>query len=454
MLISFSVANFRSFGEEQTLSLVASNKHSGNHDNHKVNIPESSEGALKAAVIYGANGAGKSNLFKALVFMKRMVTTTRDKQAPTGREAFRFTDHDPAPSYFDIQFIYNDTCYRYFIKVDDSSITEEYLAKISRGKESVIYERITPGDGSVKIETPGLERSEKAAVLATVGGPPNQTFLATVKATLAAKDVNIHIRNTIDWFLTTLTLIAPEESIEPVGHMLSDESGFLAFAGNFLKHASTGVDNLIVDKTAITEEELFIHLRDPSMRQLVKDLGSDEGSSIIFEIGRSNQEILVERKDTNNFYQISVRTAHTRADSRQMILRLDDESDGTKRLLQLIPALYRASRKNTVYFIDEIDRSMHPMLIRDFIEKFISSCELCTSQIIIITHETHLLDLELFRRDEIWFVEKDHMASSHLYSLAEFKVRKDLEVRKNYLQGRFGAVPFLGSVDRLVEEDA
>jgi AAA15 family ATPase/GTPase len=107
---------------------------------------------------------------------------------------------------------------------------------------------------------------------------------------------------------------------------------------------------------------------------------------------------------------------------------------------------------SAVYFIDEIDRSMHPELVWKFLEFFLKSCEAGQRQIIVTTHESNLLDLELLRRDEIWFAEKDSNGSTHLYSLADFKVRKDLEIRKHYLQGRFGAVPFLGSLDRLLSE--
>ncbi|HKT50165.1 MAG TPA: AAA family ATPase, partial [Candidatus Angelobacter sp.] len=105
-----------------------------------------------------------------------------------------------------------------------------------------------------------------------------------------------------------------------------------------------------------------------------------------------------------------------------------------------------------VYFIDEIDRSLHPILIWKFLEYFLRSCKEGRQQVILTTHESNLLDLALLRRDEIWFAEKDDKGATRLYSLSDFKVRKDLEIRKHYLQGRFGAVPFLGGLDRLLEE--
>jgi AAA15 family ATPase/GTPase len=130
---------------------------------------------------------------------------------------------------------------------------------------------------------------------------------------------------------------------------------------------------------------------------------------------------------------------------------IEDESDGTRRLLDLLPALYEMQNRGGVYFIDEIDRSMHPILVRRLLEFFLASCGDNPGQMILTTHESSLLDLDLLRRDEIWFAEKDHEQATCLYSLADFKVRNDLEIRKHYLQGRFGAIPFFGSLDRLMK---
>jgi AAA15 family ATPase/GTPase len=119
----------------------------------------------------------------------------------------------------------------------------------------------------------------------------------------------------------------------------------------------------------------------------------------------------------------------------------------------LIPLLHHLKTDSAaVYFVDEIDRSMHPALVWKFLEHFLKSSDGGERQLIVTTHESNLLDLDLFRRDEIWFAEKDHTGTSHLYSLADFNIRKDLEIRKHYFQGRFGAIPFLGNLDRLLTE--
>ncbi len=450
MLISFSVANFRSFCDEQTLSLVASKKLSS-HGNHGFPIPGTKEEALRAAVIYGANGAGKSNFFKALRFVKSMATRTRSKSSGTGREPFRFSEQVNSPSTFDLQFIADNSVYRYGLKVNDQFVTEEWLLKVTGQREKVLYERLTDTDGKVVIDAPGFKATDKVRLLATIGGPHNQTFLATVIATLDHSDLGKDVGAVVDWFSDGLRLIAPNEPIEPIGHMLSTDSDFLAFAGDFLKLSSTGVDHLKVEKIEISEDDLSKMLPKPFMEKLLNDLQADNEGLAIVELGEGT-EVLVERKDVNHFYRVTIQASHKINDKQSAQLNLSDESDGTRRLLQLVPALHRAKADNAVYFVDEIDRSMHPMLIWKFLESFIHSCCGNGSQIVVTTHESNLLDLDLLRRDEIWFVEKDNALSSQIYSLMDFKVRKDLEVRKHYLQGRFGAVPFLGNIDQLIEK--
>jgi AAA15 family ATPase/GTPase len=131
-----------------------------------------------------------------------------------------------------------------------------------------------------------------------------------------------------------------------------------------------------------------------------------------------------------------------------------DESDGSRRLMHLLPALFVLKTSGGAFVIDELERSMHPMLARKLVEFFINTANSLPSQVIFTTHESTLLDLDLMRRDEIWFAEKDQAGATHLYSLADFKVRKDLRIEKGYFDGRFGAIPFLGGIDRLIEEQS
>jgi AAA15 family ATPase/GTPase len=451
MIVSFSVENFRSFAGEETFSLVASNRFAGHHEGHAVPIPGGEERVLRTAVLYGANGAGKSNLFKALNFVRNIALNTRGKNSGTGRESFRFGDEADKPSSFDLCFLVKEKLYRFGFKIDDHRIVEEWLVLIDGKREKELYERVTGTDDKVTIEAKGLKKAGgKLAALATVGGPPNQTFLATVRAMLSTSEYGVDLANVLDWFEDSLTLIRPDSPFRPLGQLLAHDINFLQFASEFLKASSTGVDHLDISKKELTEDQLRSMLPEAIVADIISDMQED-GVAVV-GLGEGS-ELIVERAGENHYFHITIQAAHEHKTGRVISLKLSDESDGTQRLLQLIPALHQLKTSGGVFVIDEIDRSMHPMLTIKFLEFFLKCCEGEQRQIIVTTHESNLLDLDLLRRDEIWFVEKDKGGATKLYSLADFKVRKDLEIRKHYLQGRFGAVPFLGNIDRLMEED-
>ena len=148
---------------------------------------------------------------------------------------------------------------------------------------------------------------------------------------------------------------------------------------------------------------------------------------------------------------MQLKTKHRHEAGQLVDFAIDEESDGTQRLINLIPALFILKKNpENVIFLDELDRRLHPLLSRQFLE-FSLHCKTQESrnQLIFTTHDTNLLDLDLLRRDEIWFVEKNSKGASHLYSLAEFKIKPDLKIEKGYLNGRFGAIPFFGDIRSL-----
>ncbi len=201
-----------------------------------------------------------------------------------------------------------------------------------------------------------------------------------------------------------------------------------------------------VSKKDVSRDD-FKKLLPTSFSKLLNDLEEDKTRIVRLD---ESSELVIERNNEDRLYRLSIQAAHEHKAGTVVNLDLDEESDGTRRLLNLLPALYHLSTEQAAYFIDEIDRSLHPILVKEFLHFFLRSCDTGLRQLIVTTHESNLLDLDLLRRDEIWFVEKDESASTRLYSLLDFKVRNDLEIRKHYLQGRFGAIPFLGSLEQLL----
>jgi hypothetical protein len=286
--------------------------------------------------------------------------------------------------------------------------------------------------------------------LATVGARPNQLFLnAVASARLPDSEAGPEIGSVLKWF-SELDLVGPGEPQRLLWHKLHDDPSLLDFASGFLRSSSTGVDRLEISKSEISPEELSSFVGGEQNARHLMGLPTVGRSRFVRAVGLSG-DALIEFGGPEGTRLLRFQSAHKNDAGATFNLDLDEESDGTRRLLELLPALHRMRNRGGVYFVDEIDRSMHPSLVRKLLEFFLSSCVDSFAQLIVTTHESNLLDLDLLRRDEIWFAEKDRDQATRLYSLAEFKVRNDLEIRKHYLQGRFGAIPFLGNLDRLTK---
>ncbi len=172
----------------------------------------------------------------------------------------------------------------------------------------------------------------------------------------------------------------------------------------------------------------------------------EDGDDIIFE--SENDSVLITKEDDKIVVKKMLAT-HVNSEGQDIPFDLENESDGTKRLLDFIPAFDKILQLDVTFIIDEIDQSLHPALLKALVTKIMSD-ETTKGQLIFTTHESYLLDLDIFRQDEIWFVEKDKKTgSSQIYSLSDFKPRYDLDIRKGYLKGRFGAIPFLARLEDL-----
>lgn len=442
MLIDFSLSNFRSFGPDQTLNLVASRAHSG-HEDHRIAIPSTDQMVLRTGVIYGANAAGKSNLIRALEIVQDLVLGRIKGLGFVEPNRFRFSDDPSSPMSFEVRFMSGTRVFVYGFSVTPEEVTEEWLATPRpTGREADVFTRqgkkITIGD----LKALGEENRTSAnalKALQTLGVRPNQLFLERI-VDLDDENRGELLSSAAWWFTTCLTVITPESSFGPLLDYCAKDKGFGSFASEFLGSIGTGIGELFVDETNIPADKLPKPIQDS-----LQEGASDVGPMFAFPNGFA---LSIDPNDPSKVVRRSITARHL-VDGSNFSLPLHDESDGTQRFLNLLPALYHLQTDNRVYVIDELDRSLHPLLSRAIVEFFVTSCPEAFRQLIVTTHETHLLDLDLLRRDEIWFVEKDERQQSRIYSLAEMRVRKDLKIDKGYLLGRFGAIPFVGGLDRL-----
>ncbi|HAT1994490.1 ATP-binding protein [Legionella pneumophila serogroup 1] len=416
MLIEFNVSNFRSIYGKQTFSMVA-----GHGSELEENlITDASEGRIRlvrAAVIYGANASGKSNLLSALAFM-RMFVNKSAKESQHGEmipiDSFLFDPNNfNKPSEFEITFIKNEVMYQYGFVLDVNQIFEEWLFAYPFGKAQRWFSRVY--DTENKKYSWSFSKFFK-------GG--NQVKDLTLKNVLflsnAVKLNNQQLIPVYDWFQNDLMLI--------------DSANTRTF--NF----KASIELL---KTPEGKNELLkmMTTADPSIADIKLDLKKPNEEEIKLPSTMPPEIQNYFKQEIMNKDHPIIHFSH----AENILLDLMEESDGTRRLLAFAGKWINAIKNGSVLIVDELDNSLHPLIVR-FLVKLICNPETNknNAQLIFSTHDTSLLDSDAFRRDQIWFVEKDELNSTRLYPLLEFSPRKHEAIGKGYLQGRYGALPYIG----------
>jgi uncharacterized protein len=450
MLIQLTIENFLSFRDEVTFSMVGV----GSDRQHADRLIEDAAGkgrpVLPIAAIYGANAAGKSNLIKALIFAKDLILegTRSNRSIPVS--TFKLGDYTKKPSKFEFIFTHQDARYSYGFKLNREQILEEWLHAIPSGKkkEVMVFERITSSDRKTTVSYGSLLTGRSAKrkqfiEFVAEGTRPNQLFLTE------AIDRNVETLSPIaNWFREILTIIMADSIFVSLESTILSDVSFTDFLSKFLKLAGTGIDKV---GGGTVELDFDLHL--PGMPKIDRDnllqkfSGAPANSVLMIEDNIGKQYLLL-KGDNGLMKMLQLVTQHRHENGKLVDFAITEESEGTQRLINLIPALFVLQEEEKVIFIDELDRRLHPLLSRLFVKAAIDYRGK-NNQLIFTTHDTNLLGLDLLRRDEIWFVEKDLEGSSSLYSLAEFKARPDLKIEKGYLNGRFGAIPFVGNLESL-----
>ena len=453
MLIQFSVENFLSFDEEQVFSMVATS--GDQHPTHLVpDVPRKGESLLRAAALYGANGAGKSNLVQAMRFAKTLIVEgTRGSQAILVRP-FKLGRNTNRPSKFEFVLKTQGVLYSYGFRIDATRIHEEWLYATPNEQEVKFFERTTSEDSTVDVEVgPALSgRSSKQKQFlqfVAQGTRPNQLFLTQ------AIENNVTGLMPIDNWLQNALFVGTAENqdqnLEVRAHLNRD---FLAFLASFLRMADTGATGITSDRQPFSISAWPKSLRDDTYESLRRA----KSNGLVPVVTEKGTRLLLAPDAYGEPLLVTLRLEHQTVEGKPVKFDIWEESDGTQRLIHLLSALFAFKQApEQVLVLDELDGRLHPLLSRLLIQTSLAEGgEDRQSQLIFTTHDTNLLDLDLLRRDEIWFVEKDKGGASHLYSLAEFKTRPDLKIEKGYLNGRFGAIPFIGDIHRLdeiVQED-
>jgi len=278
------------------------------------------------------------------------------------------------------------------------------------------------------------------------GTRPNQLFLTE------AVERNVQkLQPIVNWFKKVLTIIPAESHYTGLEFGILSSKKFTNFLSEFLNFAGTGIDSIGIDEIQLDFDYQFPEMPVSMREEIEQELAEAVENSVIMIENLLEKRYLFIKGEDQQVNLMQLKTKHRNEKGQLVDFSIDEESEGTQRLINLIPALFILQQKpEKVIFIDELDRRLHPLLSRQFLELSLHyQAKESISQLIFTTHDTNLLDLDLLRRDEIWFVEKNQKGASHLYPLAEFKIRPDLKIEKGYLNGRFGAIPFFGDIRSL-----
>ncbi len=416
MLIEFRIKNFRSLRDEQVLSLVASTDKTLLGTNALSTGLKAAPHLLKSAVVYGANASGKSNLIKALQYMRGVVLESAALQPGQRFDRLHPFKLDGTsgglPTEFEVSFVLEGVRYQYGFAMNTQRIVSEHLLVYKAFKPQRWFERHVDVDSGKDVYEfgPGLKGAKNLWEGAT---RPNALFLST------AVQLNSETLHPVfDWFAKRLVIFNEQSPLSPQFsvQMLKQEAQRKAIC-TFLRAADTSIADI-----EVATKQAMVH-------------------SIRFDLatGKREEEAAEQAVDELRFLHI---TEHGKA-----TFDLVDESSGTRNLLFLTGPILDILSKGLTLVVDELDTSLHTLLVQALVRLFHKpEANTGGAQLIFTTHDTSLLDAYgLFRRDQVWFVEKRSDQSSSLYPLLDFSPRKNEALERGYLQGRYGALPFLQS---------
>lgn len=442
MLINFRVENFRSFRDEVEFTALATTERQ--HRDRVFHHGPSKLSVLPVTAFYGGNGAGKSNLYHALKFARHLIVRGGVKpEDRITREPFRL---DPAcllaPSRFGFDLLIDGQQLRYTFSVTHDAVQEERLELLSANSYRTVFNRVR-GDGKYEIpsdsfEIPKLDSAQKEFLKFKWRDTlANELFLGAVRG----RDIPL-LEKVGVWFKNQLVLIDPHTSFQSAEVSLSRIKAFRNYCVESLLNADTGINEIANDLVPIDS----VRIPDEVKADIVTRLEAAKTTQVVMVRSTDRKRFMFSREN-GEIKAFKLTTSRKDSAGGSVCFDIADESEGTERLIDLLPAFYELTSPDTdkVFFIDELDRSLHTHLTRKLIEAFLASRSAKSrSQLLFTTHDPLLLDQDLLRRDEVWFITKQSNGHSDLTALSDFKgVRNDKDIRKSYLLGRFTGVPAL-----------
>lgn len=417
MLVEFSCKNYMSIRDEAVFSLTPVGDDVSNRDTDLVG--SGTHRALRAAVVYGANASGKSNLINAIRVARRLIVIGTDADDTLPCEPFALSSAEKnKPSEFSFKFVVDGVLYFYSFMVSLRKVEEEKLVRLEGSDDVVLFERVQRDGGDhLTVSLPGIDEDRKSFFRYVAEGTrENQLFLCETRQKKTVEFSAVH-----QWFRDYLCFVATDSDVASIGSKLYEDLELRQKIGHMLSVAGTGAVRIDVERVQPSEG--------------LSDFGKQLNVLVAKHLG-TKVDLHENLPDT-----YVVKFLHKDESGAEIPFDLMSESLGTRRFAYL--ASFLADARPRLLIADELEKSLHPLLARQFVGDFISKGN---SQIIFATHDTNLLGAGL-PDDSIWFADKSSAGATAFYSLSEFDEKQLNEMKSNlergYLQGRFGAVPFL-----------
>lgn len=439
MLLRYIVSNFKSIGHRVEFSMFPTKKSTDERFLKTIATKAGEWKVLRRGGFFGPNASGKSSFIESIDFARDYIVDAQKSGKGTGVNQFRgdFEDLEGISS-FQFMFYLEDEVYEYGFSLDRHQVHEEWLSQLTEKNLEPLFTRVTDENGKteIEIESRFARNKSKERMLADVlkesiqESQKNQLFLYKLYDNGIKKAEKI-----IRWF-KNIQVIFPETTVQALPIRMKADEDLRNYIARMLDKMDTGVYEISVASDDIDFHELAQKLDLPKeivneIEEIKNGIVNLAGKYFIFAENKKKRTILVQLKFNH------------RLNNKKIQFNIDEESDGTQRLVDLLPMLFTIGKNSTIYFVDEIDRSLHTKLSLFLLDEFTHRAQEGSNQIIFTAHDVNLINLDNFRQDEIWFIEKTQMGESILKPFSDFEVKNGQDTLKSYLSGRFGAVPMI-----------
>lgn len=431
MLLNFTVKNWKSIKNEASLSMQATREQQ--HGNRLTQNKKFGFRILPNAVLFGPNASGKSNFVTAIEFVKEFVLNWEERFLNRNLMSHKLDQNfEDEPSEFTIELLLNGFIYEYHISCTSKEIKKEILSKSNSNTEYTLFSRIGQNFNFDESQISKEDRHRLQVI--ALGTDKTRPLLNNAHEQKMDTFDTFH-----DWLEGSLQIIHPTSKFSRPLIFNSDE--IIDLYNYWLPRLDTGITRVEKEETTAKKIGLSENELNEILDTLFK-LNKDDKTNTAYII--TDDFVLIKADSDGNFEIFRLFTIHLNKMGEEVQFMMSEESDGTRRALDLIPAFCRVLNRNVTYIIDEVDRSLHSELTKGLFQSYHERCSADDQdQIIATTHDLQLMTQDLFRRDEMWFFERNRDGST-LASFADFiDTKKDKDIRKSYLDGRMGGLPYL-----------